>query len=110
MQTKKQSFFESLTNTAIGFIVSYASTFLIFPLVGMQTSASTNLLITIYFTIISILRGYVIRRWFNKKKLITYPNNKAFRIYCLQCRYETVVYRKDDRVHCSNCDMLHISN
>ena len=66
MQTKKQSLIESLTNTAIGFVVSYASTFLIFPLLGMQTSAGTNLIITVYFTIISILRGYVIRRWFNK--------------------------------------------
>jgi len=68
MQTKKQSLIESLTNTAIGFVISYASTFLILPLVGVQTSAGTNLVITIYFTVISILRGYVIRRWFNKKK------------------------------------------
>lgn len=68
MQTKKQSFIESLTNTAIGFGISYISTFVIFPFVGLTTSAKTNLIITCYFTIISVVRGYVIRRWFNKKK------------------------------------------
>lgn len=68
MQTKKQSFIESLTNTAIGFSVSYASTFLIFPLMGFNSSGTQNLIITIYFTIISILRSYIIRRFFNKKQ------------------------------------------
>ena len=77
MQTKKQSFIEALTNTGIGFLVSFASTFLIFPLVGVKTNAGINLIITIYFTIISILRGYVLRRWFNKKitKLINNSKN-----------------------------------
>ncbi|TLP81377.1 hypothetical protein [Maribacter sp. ACAM166] len=74
MQTKKQSFIESLTNTAIGFMVSFASTFLIFPLVGISTNAGTNLIITIYFTIISVLRGYALRRWFNYK-IIKRSNN-----------------------------------
>lgn len=67
MQTKKQSFTESLINTAIGFIISYLSTFLIFPLMGFEGSLSKNLIITIYFTIVSILRGYFLRRFFNKK-------------------------------------------
>ncbi len=68
MQTKKQSFTEALSNTAVGFIISYISTFLIFPLVGFESSPSNNLIITIYFTIISIIRSYVIRRWFNKNQ------------------------------------------
>lgn len=67
MQTKKQSLTEAITNTAVGFGVSYASTFLIFPLLGMHTNAGTNLVIVIYFTAVSILRGYVVRRWFNKR-------------------------------------------
>jgi len=66
-QTKKQSFIESLTNVAIGYVVSLISLFLIFPLMGIESSISKNLLITLYFTVVSILRSYVIRRWFNKK-------------------------------------------
>jgi hypothetical protein len=68
-QTKKQSFTEAISNTAVGFIVSYVSTFLIFPLVGLKTTPGTNLIIVLYFTAVSILRGYVIRRLFNKKQL-----------------------------------------
>jgi high-affinity Fe2+/Pb2+ permease len=67
MQTKKQSFIESLTNTFVGFAISFAATFLIFPLVGIQSSGAKNFVITLFFTVVSILRGYVIRRYFNKK-------------------------------------------
>ncbi len=66
-QSKRQSFFESLINTTVGFMVSFASTFLIFPLMGFDSTGGKNLVITIYFTFISIGRGYVIRRWFNTK-------------------------------------------
>jgi hypothetical protein len=68
MQTKKQSFVEALSNTFIGFSISYLSTFLIFPLMGFNSSYKQNLIITIYFTIVSILRSYAVRRFFNKKK------------------------------------------
>jgi hypothetical protein len=66
-QTKKQSFLESLTNAAIGFTISLAATFLIFPLVGFESSLSKNLIVTIFFTAVSIARGYLIRRFFNNK-------------------------------------------
>ncbi len=66
-QTKKQSLIESLTNTAIGFLISLGSTFIIFPLVGFESSVSKNIIVTLFFTVVSILRGYVIRRYFNRK-------------------------------------------
>lgn len=66
MQTKKQSLIESFANTAFGFGISFASTFLIFPLLDIVTSPSANLVITAYFTVVSILRSYFVRRWFNK--------------------------------------------
>jgi hypothetical protein len=72
MQSKKQSFTEAIINTAVGFGISWASTFLIFPLVGIASSPGKNLLITFYFTIISIARSYVLRRYFNKKHINKY--------------------------------------
>jgi hypothetical protein len=66
MQTKKHSFYEAFFNTAVGFLISLASTFLIFPLVGFESSAGKNIIVTLFFTIVSILRGYIIRRFFNK--------------------------------------------
>ena len=67
MQTKKQSFLESLTNVAIGYLISLLSLFIIFPILGIESSTSKNLIITLYFTLISIARSYILRRYFNKK-------------------------------------------
>jgi len=67
MQTKKQSFLESLTNVAIGYLISLISLFIIFPILGIESSTSKNLIITLYFTLISIARSYILRRYFNKK-------------------------------------------
>lgn len=67
-QTKKQSFIESIANTFVGFIISLSATFFIFPLVNIASTPSKNFAITVFFTFISIVRGYVIRRYFNNFK------------------------------------------
>jgi hypothetical protein len=50
----------------VGFIISLAATFVIFPLFGFESSFSKNLIVTLFFTVVRILRGYFIRRIFNK--------------------------------------------
>ncbi len=67
MQTKKQSLLESITNIAIGYITALVSQLLLFPLFDIDISFGDNLLMGAYFTIISLVRSYVIRRWFNRK-------------------------------------------
>lgn len=67
MQTKKQSLTESITNTFVGFGISLLSIFLIFPIFGIESTPIKNIGITLYFTLISIARGYVLRRFFNSK-------------------------------------------
>jgi hypothetical protein len=37
----------------------------IFPIFGISVPLSTNLWLGAFFTILSVIRGYVIRRWFN---------------------------------------------
>lgn len=115
MQTKKQSLTEAISNTAVGFIVSYLSTFVIFPLVGVETNAGTNLVIVIYFTAVSILRSYVIRRWFNKKvvnNIIKEPmlgelEHNAPHQYCFNCEIEMPVKVVNGDLRCSNCGTIH---
>ncbi|WP_456293464.1 DUF7220 family protein [Tenacibaculum soleae] len=68
MQTKKQSLIEIIISTAIGFVVSLISTFVLFPIVGINSTSSKNVVITIFFTVISIARGYFVRRIFNNFK------------------------------------------
>lgn len=67
MQTKKQSLIESISTTVIGFIISLMSTFFILPILGIQSTPIKNIKLTLFFTAVSILRGYYVRRWFNKK-------------------------------------------
>ncbi|NJB83640.1 DUF7220 family protein [Wenyingzhuangia aestuarii] len=67
MQTKKQSFIETLTNTFVGFVFSLCLTFIVMPSFGFESTPVKNLGITAIYTVASILRGYVLRRWFNKK-------------------------------------------
>ncbi|WP_332404515.1 hypothetical protein [Vibrio metschnikovii] len=67
MQSKKHSFIESVTNVLVGYWVSVLSQLLIFPLFGVHLRIEENLLISFYFTLISIGRSYSIRRLFNRK-------------------------------------------
>ena len=68
MQTKKYSLIESITNTFVGFMVSLASQLIIYPAMNIKVTFSQNIKITLIFTIISISRGYIIRRFFNRIK------------------------------------------
>ena len=66
-QTRLSSLIESLMNTAIGYGVALLSQIVIFPMFDIHVSISTNLLIGAWFTLISLVRSYVIRRWFNAR-------------------------------------------
>jgi len=66
-QTKLGSLYESMMNIAIGAVVALASQLLVFPLFGINVPLSTNLGIMAWFTLISVIRSYVIRRWFNDR-------------------------------------------
>jgi len=67
MQSKKHSLIESITNTAIGYIVAILSQMIIFPIFGIHVDTSTHLLIGLWFTVVSIVRSYALRRIFTKK-------------------------------------------
>ena len=64
-QTKAESLLESIVNIFIGYFVALISQILIFPFFDINISLSTNLWIGAWFTLISLVRSYVIRRWFN---------------------------------------------
>src|SRR5438105_5064127 len=64
-QSRRHSLLESSLNTASGFLLSFLATFVVYPLVGIRTSAVQNLWTVIAFTVISVLRSYVWRRVFN---------------------------------------------
>ncbi|MBD1572915.1 hypothetical protein HC725_06425 [Vibrio sp. S17_S38] len=67
MQSKKHSLIESVSNVLIGYLVALFSQLLIFPFFGIDVSLSDNVLIGLWFTLISIVRSYTLRRFFNRK-------------------------------------------
>ena len=73
MQTKLESFIETSSNVAIGWSVALASQFAIFPLFDIHIPIQDNLLISLYFTVIAVIRGFLVRRYYNNKK----TKNKA---------------------------------
>jgi hypothetical protein len=64
-QTKTQSLTEAFINVAVGFGISLIATIVIFPIMDIESTTSKNLQITLFFTVISILRSYGLRRYFN---------------------------------------------
>lgn len=65
-QSRRMSMFESITNVAVGYLVAILSQILIFPFFGIQVTLAENLMIGLFFTVISIARSYVLRRVFNR--------------------------------------------
>jgi hypothetical protein len=66
-QSRIGSLIESLMNTSIGYIVALLSQIVIFPLFEIHIPLSSNLWICAWFTVISLVRSYIIRRWFNAR-------------------------------------------
>ena len=68
MQSKKQSFIESLTSTTIGIIIGIVLNVTILPIFGYPVSLSDSLWISVIFTAVSVIRSYAVRRIFNSKE------------------------------------------
>lgn len=64
-QSKRGSVIETVTGTAIGYTVAVVSQIIIFPFFGVNLPVESNMVIALWFTVISLIRGYWVRRLFN---------------------------------------------
>jgi hypothetical protein len=68
-QTVKGSVAEAFANIAVGFGVNFTANWLILPLFGFNSlTLAANFEIGMLYTLISLVRSYVLRRWFNGLK------------------------------------------
>jgi hypothetical protein len=65
-QTKKQSFIEANINTLAGFLISYITLQVINQIYDLSLTLWSSFEITLIFTLMSIVRNYAIRRFFNR--------------------------------------------
>ena len=68
MQSKSLSIIEAITNTIAGLATSFVIQLIIYPILKIDVTLNQNIIITIVFFIVSILRSYLLRRLFNKIK------------------------------------------
>lgn len=66
-QTRLGSLIEALANVVIGFGINWAANLLILPLFGFNVTGGQAFGIGCFFTVISIVRSYALRRWFNAR-------------------------------------------
>ena len=65
-QSRRWSAIESLVNVAVGYGVAVGAQIAIFPLFGVNLPLADNLLIGVLFTVVSLVRSYLLRRLFNR--------------------------------------------
>jgi hypothetical protein len=63
-QSRRLSLVEALASTAIGYVVAVATQFTVFPLFGLRVGIIENLGIGLIFTVVSVARSYLVRRFF----------------------------------------------
>jgi hypothetical protein len=72
-QTQLGSFVEAWANIAVGFGINFAANLIVMPWFGFHVTPRDAFGIGIIFTVISLVRSYVLRRWFNGLKFGNKP-------------------------------------
>lgn len=65
-QTKKKSLIESTAQTVIGLLTSILIQVILYPIMGIPVTLFQNVIITAVFFAVSIIRGYFVRRLFER--------------------------------------------
>lgn len=63
-QSRIMSLVEALTNVAVGYAIAVITQIVVFPLFGLSTTLAENMAMGAIFTVVSIVRSYCLRRFF----------------------------------------------
>lgn len=64
-QTRTGSFVEAWANIVVGIGVGFVANLIVMPWFGFNVRPGSAIGISLIFTVISLVRSYVLRRWFN---------------------------------------------
>lgn len=64
-QSRRGSALEAVVNVLVGYWINIAANFTIFPVFGWHITLEQNLLIGVFYTVVSLLRSFGLRRLFN---------------------------------------------
>lgn len=63
-QSRRMSLAEAATNVTVGYALAVVTHIVVLPWFGLRPSLGENLMIGALFTVISLVRGYALRRLF----------------------------------------------
>jgi membrane protein implicated in regulation of membrane protease activity len=67
-QSRLSSFYEACMNIVIGFTINFFANLVLIPLfLGVEVPLLANWWMGCAYTVVSLIRSYVIRRWFNAR-------------------------------------------
>ena len=67
-QSRAMSIVEAATNVVVGYILAIATQIVVFPWFGIEAALHTHLAIGLAFVGMSLLRGYLLRRLFERRR------------------------------------------
>lgn len=67
-QSRRMSLVEASTNTAVGYLLAVVAQLAVFPLFHLPARLNNALAIGAIFTLISIVRSYLLRRLFERSR------------------------------------------
>ena len=65
-QSRRMSMVEAAANVVIGYGIAITTQMAVFPIFGIRISFADDLLIGLVFTIVSLIRSYMLRRVFER--------------------------------------------
>lgn len=65
-QSRLQSFIEAGAGTILGFVMSMGLSAIVYPAFGHAFTLAQNFWIVTIFTVASVVRGHLVRRFFNR--------------------------------------------
>ena len=65
-QSRLMSMVEAVTNVVVGYVLAIATQIVVFPWFGIETGLAEHMTIGLAFVVISLARGYLLRRLFER--------------------------------------------
>ena len=65
-QSRTMSLVEAITNVVVGYVLAIATQIVVFPWFGLEAGLGEHLAIGMAFTVVSLARGYLLRRLFER--------------------------------------------
>lgn len=76
-QSRTMSLVEAVTNVAVGYGLAVITQIIVFPWFGLQAALSEHFAIGLAFVGVSLVRGYLLRRLFERIRVASHSGDRG---------------------------------